>query len=398
MNLDRDLRDALAPLAGDPTADAARVLQALPPPGLPPIGWWLGGSGLVLGLLLGIAVGRSTADAPPQPAPQPTTPVQAPDAPQPHDPKPPQPWPMPRDDAFYLMAFGELAVEEPGRGPGDLKPGAYDLPMGTLVRTTDLSRAGVYTAVNDSRMRLDCSTTARITAVEVTLEKGRLWLHASPRHPGDLRIASSLATAMVTAGRAIADHRTDGLQVLSIDGTVVVRTAAGQTAQLQPGQLVWVDPDQGLSSVEKVPFLGSATSWMTDMVLMEQDQTELHERVREMVAAYEEGTHRAAAALEIRKLGTTTLGLLVDIVQRSTTADPDFARATAALAADVVEYRTVDWMFPLLESDDIDVRLIAFRGLRRATGTDGGTDEEFWRDASTVRRRDAIQNWKKRPR
>lgn len=393
MNLDRDLRDALAPLAGDPTADAARVLQALPPPGLPPIGWWLGGSGLVLGLLLGIAVGRSTANAP-TPAPLPVNQPVTGEPPK----DPPQPWPMPRDDAFYVMAFGELAVEEPGRGPGDLKAGAYDLPMGTLIRTTDLSRAGVYTAVNDSRMRLDCNTTARITPVEVTLQEGRLWLHASPRHPGDLRIASSLATAMVTAGRAIADHRTGGLQVLSIDGTVVVRTAAGQTAQLQPGQLVWVDPDQGLSSVEKVPFLGSATSWMTDMVLMEQDQTELHERVREMVAAYEEGTHRTAAALEIRKLGTTTLGLLVDIVQRSTTADPDFARATAALAADVVEYRTVDWMFPLLESDDIDVRLIAFRGLRRATGTDGGTDEEFWRDASTVRRRDAIQTWKKRLR
>ena len=33
MNLDRDLRDALQPLAGDPIADAARVLAALPPTG-----------------------------------------------------------------------------------------------------------------------------------------------------------------------------------------------------------------------------------------------------------------------------------------------------------------------------------------------------------------------------
>src|SRR5580765_4345302 len=62
VNLDRDLRDALRPLAGDPVADAARVLAALPPGGpLPPqypwrypwrhpwLPWTLLGLGLALG-------------------------------------------------------------------------------------------------------------------------------------------------------------------------------------------------------------------------------------------------------------------------------------------------------------------------------------------------------------
>ena len=61
---DQELRAALAPLAGDPVEDAARVLAALPNPGIPPVAWWLLGAGLAAGLLAGFWMGGESPTSP----------------------------------------------------------------------------------------------------------------------------------------------------------------------------------------------------------------------------------------------------------------------------------------------------------------------------------------------
>lgn len=401
-NLDRDLRDALAPLGGDPVADARRVLAALPPVpppsqgrpdrGLPPIAWWLLGAGLALGLLGGLGLGAAldrgaTPAAPGDPTPQ---------VPEPPPKQPPDPW-QGREHLLYLMAFGPVQVDEPGVGRQDLEPAAYEVAVGTLVRTNDESRVGVHVMATDARIRLDCASEARITPGEVELIRGRVWIDAGAR-AAETRVRTALATTIVAQAQAMVTRQGEGLAVVGMQRPVVVRSSRGETVQIPPGSEVALDPDRGFGPVQPVPFLGTATSWMTEMILLQQDDTELRSRVREMVQAYEAGEHRAAAEREIRKLGTRCLALLVTSVQERLSAEPDYARATAVLAADLVEYRTAGWMFPLLELEDEAVRLAAFRGLTRATGTDGGTDAGFWRDASVVRRRDAIAAWRLRLR
>jgi hypothetical protein len=144
-----------------------------------------------------------------------------------------------------------------------------------------------------------------------------------------------------------------------------------------------------------VPFLGAVNSWMTPMILQSLDPKEPKELVGDLFDAYEEGTFRAEARQELMKLGGRSVWLLGDSVQRNLARAPDYARETAVLIAQLVEWNTVPYAMPLLELEDADVRASIFAGLRRATGTDAGTDEAFWREAGLERRRTAIANWRK---
>ena len=49
----------------------------------------------------------------------------------------------------------------------------------------------------------------------------------------------------------------------------------------------------------------------------------------------------------------------------------------------------------LLQLDDPEVRLMVFDAVHDATGTDGGTDRDFWREAGPARRVTAVENWKR---
>jgi hypothetical protein len=208
-----------------------------------------------------------------------------------------------------------------------------------------------------------------------------------------VRIESDLATVRFERGEMMAIRETAGLAVIAVSGESLVRTPGGQSTRLSPGLQVFVDPDRGISSVQQVPFLGTATSWMTDMILQEQDETSLNARVREMVDAYAEGSQRAAAAHEIRKLGTRCVGGLVQSASKRLPADVEYARATALLAAEIADYRSARWLFQLLEAEDAEVRVIAFRGIVRATGTDGGGDETLWRNGSFADRVASATRW-----
>ncbi|MGE3174548.1 MAG: hypothetical protein AB7O97_18095 [Planctomycetota bacterium] len=416
MNVDRDLPDALRPLRGDPVADAARVLAALPPGppagaprdpgGRPWLPWALLGLGLLAGGAVGYALGGGAAapaesterpDArPPEPSEQPAKepePTKEPDKEKEPD-KQPQPVPFERAEMremLYVMAFGPIDVDEPGFGAQGLARGEWRTKLGSQFRTGP-SQAGVYVYANDARMRIDRETAVRIAADRVQLEFGRAWVDTGDMS-ATLRVeCDGVTAALETPSGAQFTRGPSGVQVLALRGKVSVR-ADGTALLLKEHQSVFVDADMGAQPVEDVAFTAPATSWMTDMIVAGTDPNELRTRVERVIAAYEDGAHRDAARREILKLGARCVWMLADSIERRAGDDPAYARDAAALAMQLVDFGAARHALPLLRLDDVELRALVFRGVRDATGTDGGTDEAFWREAELPRRQRAIEHW-----
>ena len=134
-----DLRDALDPLAGDPVADAARVLAALPQPGIPPVAWWLLGVGVAAGLVLGMSV----SDDPIEPQGkfvENIDPTDDPDRGKTRQPDPPNPESEEMGKILFF-GLGMVSVTEPGQAtvPLDME---YLLELGTRFETGEHSLAG----------------------------------------------------------------------------------------------------------------------------------------------------------------------------------------------------------------------------------------------------------------
>lgn len=414
MSLDRDLRDALQPLAGDPIADAMRVLAALPPAGpLPPdpapprapLPWWLLLAGVALGAVLGLAGANWFGGAPPatSPPPQPAQPPQPAPPPDPAvaKPKPDAP-PKSREnerpseyaDQLQIMAFGELSIDEPGVGRQVLAPGGYMAAVGTLFDTGP-SMAGIYAYANDVRVRLDRATLALVQPDLVTLQRGRLWLSNATR-PAALVVRADRVDVDVTAAVLMLEARSSGLWACCLEGEALVRPLGGTAFRLPAQQQVEIDRRTGRGELQKVAFAGTLTSWMTRMILQQTDDTELYGRIAQLLDAYLEGTHREAAAIELRRLGARAAGKLYGALD-GMVSRPELRQRTAALLADVAEYEQRDWLLALLEFDDADVRAVAFQGLVRVTGA-GVEDEAFWREGDAVARATALAAWRERLR
>jgi hypothetical protein len=420
VNLDRDLRDALRPLAGDPVADAARVLAALPstgPPAGPPAGpatpphpwlpWTLLGLGLALGAgayavlsRLGAPAAISASEGPkPAEGPKPSEaspagPITNNDRPSgPGVPGVPDPA-MARENASMLlvMAFGEIDLDEPVEGKQHLAPGEVRVRIDSSFATKD-GLAGIYAYASDTALRLDQQTIARCAPDEVLLEEGRVWV-ASGLRGGAVRIDLGDAKAVLHSGKVMCSRAPAGSSILALAGKVDVVTPQRGTLTLGAHERLAVDV-RGPQPVEKVAFLGGVTSWMTPMIEMSSDPEELADRIDEMLDAFDQGDHREEAARELLKLGPRCTPVLAKAVEKALPRDRALALETARLLGRLVDYRRSVFALALLRLEDAELRVVVFDAISRATDTDSATDAEFWRKASAQNRETAIQRWTK---
>jgi hypothetical protein len=441
MSLDRDLHDALQPLAGDPVADAMAVLAALPPlvplpraplpqaplpqaplppdggpeappsppaprprhrnpriptgRGLPPqVFWWLAGA-LALGLALGVGLTMALGGNPAPNAIEPPTKDAPPDVPPPVVPDVKKPQPMASEQLdLMLMAFGDLAVDEPGKGRQKLAPGPYTVLLGSLFETGD-SLAGIYVYQNDLRVRLDRGTAAIVEPEMVTLVRGRLWFSNLAR-PADVRVRTDFGDVQADAASVVLERRESSLWVACLEGQLAVQNGAGAKLRLQAGQQVELLRNGPVAEVQKIPFAGSVTSWMTRMILLQQDDTELRNRIAEMRDAFLQEPYRDAAELELRRLGSVIVPTLF-AMRDQVAADPDLHRRALALMLDVADFTSVDKLFGMLEVADGETRVQVFHALTRITGDPVG-DQDLWRDGSAEARAQALRDWRARVR
>lgn len=398
MNLDRDLRDALEPFGSDPVADARRVLAALPdgapvgggpaPKGLPLLAWWLLAGALTIGLAAGYLLGRATE------TPVPASPGHPKENPAENPTENPKDKPKdPREDmqgSLMLMAFGEVTVNEPKQSREVLAPNQYYVAIGTIFETAE-SMAGIYIFANDARVRLAQETVATVDVDRVALRGGRVWISNITR-PAPLRIEAELATIQADAAVMQVERYGNGVTVIVLDGSATVRASGGGTRRVDAGKQLQIDAQGTAAAVVDAPFFGMVTSWMTHMVLQQQDETELRARIDQMTNAFIEGTHRDAAAKELRRLGPKIVPRLYKALDQ-VGVDRELRHRTADLIARQSDYLHHEWLLAMLERGDEETRAVAFHAIVRVSETEVG-DEAFWRAASSTDRAVELQRWR----
>ncbi len=401
MNFDRDLADALRPLAGDPVADAARVLAALPaapaepPPRARHAPWthWLPWTLLLVGALVGIGIDRLLTPGSSAPAAPPEVKDAEPPPPTP-DMAPNQGFlsgPSKSDHQLLVMAFGPLDIDEPGLGVQHLEEGQWQTALGTSFKTAN-SQVGLYTYANDARVRLDRNCEASIDVDRVTLDFGRIWIDTGQRDATIRVICGGTRVTFVDSSGTLA-RVPSGVEIVALRGSIDVVTPL-DTVRVAAHERLQVDANGAPQAAVKVPLLASATSWMTRMIEESTDRRELTDRVREVFDAYEQDTARDEARRELLKLGARCVWLLADSIDRRLADDRAYALDATQVLAAIVDYRTATFALPLLLQDDAELRELVFRAVARATGTDGATDAPFWRDAPREQRLAAIDRWR----
>ncbi|MCB9889501.1 MAG: FecR domain-containing protein [Planctomycetes bacterium] len=386
MSEHRDLRDALAPLAGDPVADAGRVLAALPelqPAAVRPARpMRLVAAAAGVALVVGAGVGWWLGRALPPAAPTAGWPSPTKETPGGRD---------PRNYGFEFFGFGTVQVLEPGTPPQELQ-NRWGLAYGSVLRTGK-SHAGLLLR-DDVQVRLDIGTHAEVVAPRsLVLQTGQMWLAA--RDAPQLVVVKT-PSGLVDVERAVAmiEVRDGRVRVTCLQGQVRVRPRGAAAQRLAVGEQVAVDA--GGQQVEscRPEFLDGISSWMTEMIVEQVDTRERDQRATRMVEAYLDGRFRKEARRELFRLGPAAVPALAGALRDHPELPPELARETARMVCSMATTRTKRPLFELLYSADPEVRVLVARRIGEVTDVPYPGGVEFWRGASDPKvRQSAVLEW-----
>lgn len=394
MNFERDLREALHDLAGDPVADAERVLAALPPGaprGTSPRPFVLLAAAM---FAAGLAIGWWCWSGPSAPAKATTPPAVAG---KPDKPMPDKPTPEAMAEQLQFVALDAVEIDEPGEGVQHVEPGVYRTRVGTKF-TTGRGLVGAHAYASDAAVRFASDTVAVFAPQLVKLAAGTVWVRGRAR-PVDVR--TELASIEVAAAIAIVEQRSDVVFVACLAGEVAVRTTAGKVLTLPAGQQRKLDRE-GPGSAVAIPFAATLTSWLVPLLFAEADDTELRERAANLVDAWlvsdRDNSQHDAIERELRRLGSHAV---VGLHKHLDAIAPERRAAAAVLIRDLADFRQGEWLLTMLAHADADVRVAAWRALTRVTGARApanGENEAFWRAEPGREHELAAQRWRLRTR
>lgn len=367
MNFDADLRRALAPLAGDPRQDAARVLAALPaarPAPWKPLLW------AALGAAAGVAATL---------LPWRATPVHAPgDVARAQRPAP---------TLRVRAAHGEVFR-------GDGAPLADDAALAWGEPLTTRYGAAEIAPDPGAAVLLRVGPDALVVAHgprEFECEAGRLWIDASPADDDCQVWLGAHGRVALADGALDAILEKGALSVAVVRGKAIYVDEHGGVHQLAAMQCFARPPD-GEARIEAIEPL-ARTEWMAPFLASAGNAAERGRRLEDLVRRLADPAARARADRQVRMLGASVCrGLLLAMDLAS---DPDHQRALALLIADLADYADRSILLPMLRSDDADVRAAMYRGLRRLTGSapPSADSEVFWRNAPALLRMQAAEEW-----
>ena len=212
-----------------------------------------------------------------------------------------------------VRLIGPVTVYEPDAPPTPLDEDRYLIAQGTRFETGE-SRAAGLCFPQALLFRLDQFTDATIGPErEASVETGRIWISAvGPERQrldtpfGSLEVGKGVL--MVTIGDARAD-------VLVLSGDVAARPSAGAERLVRSGRWFVLREDR-VTDERDAGFTGTATSWMTEFVVLQLDPTERIARAEQMVQALTDDRYRAEARLEILRLGAYAVPSLMRLAPR----------------------------------------------------------------------------------
>lgn len=367
---DAELRDALRPLAGDPRADAERVMAALP---APHPGWWKP----VLWVGLGAAAGWLVAwfgSPPSTEAPTRKSPVDVVEAPA-----------LPRARIVHgRVTAGSRSGNELARGDATI---AYEEPILTKYGALELaSPGGVLLRVGEeSEVQLHGPR-------EIGFIAGHLWLDVDPAaEPAQVWLGDDIGRIEIEDGTLCLQLDAEMLSLVVTRGAATL-VNGDDSRRLQRGQCLEQRPGASDSIEDCEPTL--ASEWVALFLADPINAKERTFRLEELIRLLADPAYQQRADRQIRMLGGNACGGL--LLALDLTGDPGQQRALALLFADLVaEHEYSMTCLQMLASQDADVRAAMFRALLRLLGTapaDADT-EEFWRQAPPMLRQRAIDAW-----
>ena len=376
-DFDNELRAAIEPLRGDPVDAWADVLGHLPPAPRRPLVPLVAGA-----IAAGLAIGWVAAFLTRGPAAT------------------GQP---PRNDQLVAQSQPVRVVGRVGKAFLETETGAHELQMGDglafaeILGTGDESRL-LLALPGAIELRLNSGTRLMLESQRTaTLVKGQLFIGKRSTDGGYVLVTNDVDVRIDKADVQIT-VRSDGTEVVALDGPVHVATMAGDEAALETLQMVRVSGGS-LGAIESAGPRWKHVAWQVETLAACSDRLdEAYGYAYELVRALDDPTTEAEAEHALRSasaLGAGALGMFAITV---TDTSPELRKRCWILLSDVADSRSLKYLLNAIANEDVDVRIGAAHAIERITAIPSGEDDAFWRGASYADRFDVVDSWRKRLR
>lgn len=376
MTTERDLQEALEPLAGDPRATADRVLAALPAP-RPTFPYWLAAGlvGLALGLLGGRHLWKGETEVVVSEVEVSAAPVSEVEVPV-------------ASAAAVRTVVGRVARRTPDGESNDLHVTSA-LWFGDRIETREESLASVLLD-DGTELRLNADSVVElVSASQLRLLRGQLWARLTPEKAWTIEHD---AGAVETDG-AIVDVQARGswMRLTTIEGGARLRSPDGVTRLVQTGQSCAVD-EGILRNREYVSYSLQVIAWQLPL-LCGTPREELLALASEMVRMLGNPSGSKEAASVLRDLGPCSAPALLAALEPSLAMSfREVRRPAALLLRDVATYESGKKMFALLVDPDPQISAAIYAAIVRVTGTNRA-DERFWSMGDREERAREARDW-----
>ncbi len=396
---DDDLRRALAPLAGDPAADAARVLTALldePPPQRPrstrpPWPWLLltlaaAAAGLLLGMLLRGEPAQQQQPAEPPQQQQPPPP-----------PPPPEPPPEPPPLATLIAHLGPVdrltgtGLDEQRE---ELLAGAPLLPEATFA-TRETTQA-VLRLRDGTKLHVDAATRLRLTAPDrIELVAGRILVGARSEPPATLTVHAEPGEVRIEGADAEVSFERATLSVYSFGPRVLLRNQEGLERLVRPHNRAWI-VDGMLRDGRYTVGPSQTRAWTLPLLAITGEQSEIDRVVEEEIISVAVEMRMADVAFRpLHLLGQRALPAVFAYLQRTSGATDEVRAGIAGATILLASRQHLPALFELLADQDPAVRAVAHYAIIEVAGG-MEYDDKFWREAPPEQRAERLAEWRKR--
>ena len=187
----------------------------------------------------------------------------------------------------------------------------------------------------------------------------------------------------------------DQLRVVCLEGRAELRVPGQAVVRVAPQTMANLSASRVRS--EKVDFLPRYTSWMTRLIVRQEDQAEREGLVKRMVEHYFGDEFRDEARAELRKLGSAAVMPMIQGLEARPNLDARFQLQTARLICRALAGPdNILQLFYLLKSRVPEVRVLAYETIYEKTDDSYGTGDAFWRAegaAAENERRIVIDEW-----
>ncbi|MFN0054048.1 MAG: zf-HC2 domain-containing protein [Planctomycetales bacterium] len=354
--------------------------------------WMILALGMALGFLLAMLIFppwksyTDTVDLPPVPHGGPASASLEPATPTP---------------AARLVAAtgGEIAFAAHAGGDWQPVPQAdlFRCPSDGSVRTGEHARCELMTEEGCVvRMNADTEIVFR-SAAKIELKRGEIWCRSLPEKPVEVHPVLADADsappppAAVPSFLCVSSDATCHLRVAESGDSVRITAGAGPIAvesrrerwQLQPHETATMT-HAGIDR-QQSPDRLLAASWMHPLLIRRgYADSELTERVEELLAAVGESKLRGLYESEIRSLGEFGVLPLLRYLESPRADESEAQRLTAMrIVADLAPTWTIGDLIGLLEHPDGNVRALAAAALARLTQETQGASDATWRGERT---------------